>query len=363
MQTMLTCNLRLDGIFSSGNVAQFKLKTTPCYLSLRATPHTLQREIPKVPDNNVMILPSFCTNVSSLKSAGLCCFYNFAKRNSGKSRMWPYAYASCPRRQAGCALHPWDKGMLSANLPLVSCRLSEQEYCRCLVSWKFILSFWLEHHMPAAACHTRDNEKNKMYETYVLMSQQSQSLFCRCRALSSALSNFAFVTMLAAARSTAGTAAVRAAGGSVRFGRSPLAAAIRAEAASTSCRAAGFRFAPSVSRFQREQQDIATAVGSLARHGFSQLQHQRRNMSSESLPYHLVQGMPALSPTMESGVIAEWNVAEGDAFAAGDALAEIEVSDIYFDRIKGVKLRCALAFGWLGRGGDATSVATHQKSI
>jgi len=51
---------------------------------------------------------------------------------------------------------------------------------------------------------------------------------------------------------------------------------------------------------------------------------QYRQMSSDDLPYHLVVGMPALSPTMESGTIAEWNVKEGDAFAAGDSVAEIE---------------------------------------
>ena len=34
--------------------------------------------------------------------------------------------------------------------------------------------------------------------------------------------------------------------------------------------------------------------------------------------------MPALSPTMEAGTIAEWNVQEGEAFAAGDSVAEIE---------------------------------------
>lgn len=51
----------------------------------------------------------------------------------------------------------------------------------------------------------------------------------------------------------------------------------------------------------------------------------RRSLSSSSdLPYHIVVPMPALSPTMESGTIAEWNVKEGDAFAAGDSVAEIE---------------------------------------
>ena len=45
---------------------------------------------------------------------------------------------------------------------------------------------------------------------------------------------------------------------------------------------------------------------------------------TDDLPYHLVVGMPALSPTMEAGTIAEWNVQEGEAFAAGDSVAEIE---------------------------------------
>ena len=34
--------------------------------------------------------------------------------------------------------------------------------------------------------------------------------------------------------------------------------------------------------------------------------------------------MPALSPTMEKGTLAKWLVSEGDAVAAGDAIAEIE---------------------------------------
>ena len=46
--------------------------------------------------------------------------------------------------------------------------------------------------------------------------------------------------------------------------------------------------------------------------------------NGDDLPYHLVMGMPALSPTMESGSIASWSLAEGDAFSAGDSLAEIE---------------------------------------
>merc|ERR1719356_390058 len=51
--------------------------------------------------------------------------------------------------------------------------------------------------------------------------------------------------------------------------------------------------------------------------------NQTRSFSSE-LPYHLVVGMPALSPTMESGTIASWNVKEGDEIGAGDSIADIE---------------------------------------
>lgn len=49
------------------------------------------------------------------------------------------------------------------------------------------------------------------------------------------------------------------------------------------------------------------------------------------LPYHLVVGMPALSPTMEAGVISEWKVKEGDSFIAGDSLAEIETDKATID--------------------------------
>jgi pyruvate dehydrogenase E2 component (dihydrolipoamide acetyltransferase) len=50
-----------------------------------------------------------------------------------------------------------------------------------------------------------------------------------------------------------------------------------------------------------------------------------------SLPYHLVVGMPALSPTMEAGTISSWKVGEGEAFAAGDSIAEIETDKATID--------------------------------
>ncbi|MEQ9279887.1 MAG: biotin/lipoyl-containing protein, partial [Balneola sp.] len=34
--------------------------------------------------------------------------------------------------------------------------------------------------------------------------------------------------------------------------------------------------------------------------------------------------MPKLSDTMEEGVIAKWNVKEGDKISAGDIIAEVE---------------------------------------
>jgi pyruvate/2-oxoglutarate dehydrogenase complex dihydrolipoamide acyltransferase (E2) component len=34
--------------------------------------------------------------------------------------------------------------------------------------------------------------------------------------------------------------------------------------------------------------------------------------------------MPALSPTMEEGTLAKWNVKEGDKVVSGDVIAEIE---------------------------------------
>jgi len=54
-------------------------------------------------------------------------------------------------------------------------------------------------------------------------------------------------------------------------------------------------------------------------------------MSSTELPYHVVQGMPALSPTMETGSISAWNVAEGEAFVAGDSIATIETDKASID--------------------------------
>jgi hypothetical protein len=49
------------------------------------------------------------------------------------------------------------------------------------------------------------------------------------------------------------------------------------------------------------------------------------------LPYHIVVGMPALSPTMETGVLAEWYLSEGSSFIAGEAIAKIETDKASID--------------------------------
>ena len=49
------------------------------------------------------------------------------------------------------------------------------------------------------------------------------------------------------------------------------------------------------------------------------------------LPYHIVVGLPALSPTMENGSLAEWYVKEGDSFSAGDVIAKIETDKATID--------------------------------
>jgi biotin carboxyl carrier protein len=43
-----------------------------------------------------------------------------------------------------------------------------------------------------------------------------------------------------------------------------------------------------------------------------------------SYPEHEVVGLPALSPTMQAGTLAKWNVQEGDSFQAGEVIADVE---------------------------------------
>ncbi|KAL3907324.1 MAG: hypothetical protein SGARI_003591 [Bacillariaceae sp.] len=54
-------------------------------------------------------------------------------------------------------------------------------------------------------------------------------------------------------------------------------------------------------------------------------------IAAADLPYHIVVGMPALSPTMETGILAEWSLAEGAEFSAGEAVAKIETDKASID--------------------------------
>ncbi|KAL7566212.1 hypothetical protein ACA910_011282 [Epithemia clementina (nom. ined.)] len=53
--------------------------------------------------------------------------------------------------------------------------------------------------------------------------------------------------------------------------------------------------------------------------------------SFASYPPHAVVGLPALSPTMDSGSIASWNLGVGDSFAAGDIICSIETDKATVD--------------------------------
>lgn len=50
-----------------------------------------------------------------------------------------------------------------------------------------------------------------------------------------------------------------------------------------------------------------------------------------SYPDHELVGLPALSPTMETGTIASWNMGEGDAFGPGDVICSVETDKATVD--------------------------------
>lgn len=67
--------------------------------------------------------------------------------------------------------------------------------------------------------------------------------------------------------------------------------------------------------------------------------HQRTTITSSGVlrswfsnyPSHEVVGMPALSPTMETGTIASWNMGEGDSFGPGDVICSVETDKATVD--------------------------------
>lgn len=50
-----------------------------------------------------------------------------------------------------------------------------------------------------------------------------------------------------------------------------------------------------------------------------------------SYPSHEVVGLPALSPTMETGTIASWNMEEGESFGPGDIICSVETDKATVD--------------------------------
>ena len=72
-----------------------------------------------------------------------------------------------------------------------------------------------------------------------------------------------------------------------------------------------------------KRSSILGLTGGVATRGSSFLENYIRRWNS-SYPVHEVVGMPSLSPTMEAGAIASWNVEEGQSFNAGDVLCEVE---------------------------------------
>lgn len=76
-------------------------------------------------------------------------------------------------------------------------------------------------------------------------------------------------------------------------------------------------------RIRTSLRDVGTAV--TTQRSFS------GGVSGGDYPPHVLFPMPALSPTMESGTIASWNLQEGDSFVAGDVLCSIETDKASVD--------------------------------
>lgn len=47
------------------------------------------------------------------------------------------------------------------------------------------------------------------------------------------------------------------------------------------------------------------------------------------MPPHTVVGLPALSPTMESGNLTKWRKKEGEEIKGGEVIAEVETDKVH----------------------------------
>mmetsp|Transcript_912 Transcript_912/g.2311 ORF Transcript_912/g.2311 Transcript_912/m.2311 type:complete len:489 (+) Transcript_912:259-1725(+) len=86
---------------------------------------------------------------------------------------------------------------------------------------------------------------------------------------------------------------------------------------------------------RRQSANSVTATAT----GASNLLHQRSPAAASSVlrawfssyPSHEVVGLPALSPTMETGTISSWNMGEGDKFGPGDVICSVETDKATVD--------------------------------
>mmetsp|Transcript_19688 Transcript_19688/g.42804 ORF Transcript_19688/g.42804 Transcript_19688/m.42804 type:complete len:536 (-) Transcript_19688:172-1779(-) len=64
---------------------------------------------------------------------------------------------------------------------------------------------------------------------------------------------------------------------------------------------------------------------------FVHRRHFHQSAAVFDYPDHIIVPFPALSPTMESGTIAKWELSEGDEFSAGSVIASIETDKATMD--------------------------------
>ena len=84
--------------------------------------------------------------------------------------------------------------------------------------------------------------------------------------------------------------------------------------------------------FPKAHVPVTTALSKIQPIGFQDIRQYSSTPSLEKdYPPHTLFPMPALSPTMETGTIANWTLKEGDSFAAGDILCSIETDKASVD--------------------------------
>lgn len=93
----------------------------------------------------------------------------------------------------------------------------------------------------------------------------------------------------------------------------------------------GIHNAPVVKNSLRGSTHIAAPQSKSARPAWWRSFSSPHHRTLSTYPPHVLFHMPALSPTMEAGSIAKWNVEVGESFAAGDSLCEVETDKATVD--------------------------------